>query len=753
MGKRKDALWNEHCQLGKLYPNGKGQREWQCRYCAKSLGGSLSRLKAHLAHVEGAGVLVCDKVPEHVKQEMHAKFFSGADVESNVCERPAAAATDAPLGNAGDNVISSDSQHHASPAQSEHVPSESMGTVGGSSRASAPTSAPPSQLLPMSAQLHANATTRQVRQRQTTMFDCSNNEKYKAAEIAERQLFFANALPFNLVNSPFYHNYVVKLGEAGSGYASRRIKYEALRVKHLNEECLSLHDRTKPLREGWRKYGVTIVSDGWKCGRKRSIVNFVAVSIHGCVFLKSVEASEHTKTGEWLYSQLKPIIEEIGPENVVQLVTDNAGNCVKMGSFLVRDFPHIVHGRCVCHVLDLLLEDIGKLEWVAPLIKECVSLVKFFTSHEKLLAAFRKIAPRDLVRPASTRFAYSFLVISQFVDDKMLRAMKMFVLTDDWVGEWSKTPGADNAEALIKNGEFWTACTELLVIMGPILKVLKLADKEGATMGLMFECMDHMQESLAKLAKDNIILKSKIDVVLRFIHTETVGMTPGPPAFDDLVFDDDEMNAGVEDTDLADDDEIPSKNRWAMMHNKLQSVGRLLHPLWLDLEEDEEAKSDMFDYFEMIAPGDLEKQRKLNDQYNAFRRAAPRNMQRELAKARDMRLKGVNWWESFGCSLPDLKTVALRVLSQPTSASAAERNWSVWSLIQTKRRARLKPENMEKLVYCYCNLRLMKLIEDRGMALMEVNVDELKMEAQWQRLVEMQLRMDDVENFLEQVEE
>ncbi|KAK5841926.1 hypothetical protein PVK06_004252 [Gossypium arboreum] len=50
--------------------------------------------------------------------------------------------------------------------------------------------------------------------------------------------------------------------------------------------------------------------------------------------------------------------------------------------------------------------------------------------------------------------------------------------------------------------------------------------------------------------------------------------------------------------------------------------------------------------------------------------------------------------------------LAIKVLSQTTSASNCERNWSTFSYIHTKARNRLKYKKLEKLVFTYSNMRL-----------------------------------------------
>ncbi|OAY66445.1 hypothetical protein ACMD2_20747, partial [Ananas comosus] len=57
-------------------------------------------------------------------------------------------------------------------------------------------------------------------------------------------------------------------------------------------------------------------------------------------------------------------------------------------------------------------------------------------------------------------------------------------------------------------------------------------------------------------------------------------------------------------------------------------------------------------------------------------------------------------------SAKHLKNIVVRVLSQTTTSSECERNWSTFTLIHTKVRNRLAYARLEKLVYIHYNMRL-----------------------------------------------
>ena len=69
-------------------------------------------------------------------------------------------------------------------------------------------------------------------------------------------------------------------------------------------------------------------------------------------------------------------------------------------------------------------------------------------------------------------------------------------------------------------------------------------------------------------------------------------------------------------------------------------------------------------------------------------------------------LFSAEWWLNYGESAPILRKVAIKVLSQTTTPSNCERNWSTFSLIHTKVRNRLTMQKLNKLVYIHYNIKL-----------------------------------------------
>ena len=110
----------------------------------------------------------------------------------------------------------------------------------------------------------------------------------------------------------------------------------------------------------WKDMGCSIMTDGWTDRRRRTLINFLVNSPKGSVFLKSIDASRISKTAEKIFHMIDEVVEEVGEENVVQIVTDNAVNYKDVGALLMAKRARLYWTLCAAHCIDLMLEDFEK---------------------------------------------------------------------------------------------------------------------------------------------------------------------------------------------------------------------------------------------------------------------------------------------------------------------------------------------------------------------------------------------------------
>ena len=113
-------------------------------------------------------------------------------------------------------------------------------------------------------------------------------------------------------------------------------------------------------KEEWKRTGCTIMSDGWTDRKRRSICNFLVNSPRGTVFLYSLDTSDISKTADKVFKMLDDVVEFVGEENVVQVVTDNAANFKTAKELLMQKREKLYWTPCTTHCIDLIFEDFEK---------------------------------------------------------------------------------------------------------------------------------------------------------------------------------------------------------------------------------------------------------------------------------------------------------------------------------------------------------------------------------------------------------
>jgi hypothetical protein len=216
-------------------------------------------------------------------------------------------------------------------------------------------------------------------------------------------------------------------------------------------------DGFKSHEESWKTSGCTLMTDAWTDKKGRGVMNLVVHSAHGVLFLDSVDCSAVKKNGKYIFDLVDRCIEDIGEENVVQVVTDNASVNVAAASLLAAKRPKIFWNGCAAHCLDLMLEDIGRLQPVQETIASARQLTAFLYAHTRVLDLMRKYLGKDLVRSGVTRFATAYLNLKSLQDNKK-ELERLFRDNDLNEMGYLKSAKGKKAEKVIKSEIFLEKC-------------------------------------------------------------------------------------------------------------------------------------------------------------------------------------------------------------------------------------------------------------------------------------------------------
>lgn len=398
----------------------------------------------------------------------------------------------------------------------------------------------------------------------------------EAADRAIARFFYAAGIPFNVAENRYFKEAIKAVAACGSSYCPPGRK--VLGTTMIDKELADVKRKTEAMMKICTSQGVTLVSDGWTSVQNRPIINFLMVSSEGAMFLSAIDTSGKEKNAEYIAEMLEVQIEKIGKEKVVQVVMDSAASCVAAGKLVMKKFPSIVCSPCTAHCLDLLLEDISRLQWVGAVIDQGHEVVKFLTNHQQALAYYRSHASLELLKPGDTRFATQFIMLQrlqQCKDDLQETVVQKEYKV--WVNKPKYREAGSRVSAVILSTAFWENVAQVVRLCIPIVEVLRLADGQAPCTGKIYWRMFQVHKSVAEA--DYLPAQSKAQLA-------------------DLVM-----------------------KRWTMLHTDLHAAGFVLDPEFQNFlqHENEEVINGFHAMVERVFPGDVQLQVKAIEQHSSYR--------------------------------------------------------------------------------------------------------------------------------------
>ncbi|XP_019178166.1 PREDICTED: uncharacterized protein LOC109173393 [Ipomoea nil] len=321
------------------------------------------------------------------------------------------------------------------------------------------------------------------------------------------------AIPFHAFEKDSFKMMLEATAQFGPGVESPS-RYE-MSETFLKKEVDKVKESLKIHEEEWKQNGCSIMTDAWTDRKRRSVMNLCVNSTLGIVFLTSKECSLDSHTSEYIYEFVEYGIEQVGVENVVQVVTDNASNNMGASKLLKEKRPTIFWTSCATHTINLMLQSIGNIPRYKKVLDQAKALTIFIYAHHKTLAMMRTFTnKRDIVRPGVTRFAFSFLTLQSLAEKKIeLRAM---FSSNEWEAcKFSKIAKGKVAHTTVTSLGFWQGVTACLKVFAPLVRVLRLVDCDskpsmGFVYGELMRAKEEIKHALSDVPRN---YKSIIDII------------------------------------------------------------------------------------------------------------------------------------------------------------------------------------------------------------------------------------------------
>ncbi|XP_020682348.1 uncharacterized protein LOC110099509 [Dendrobium catenatum] len=238
-------------------------------------------------------------------------------------------------------------------------------------------------------------------------------------------------------------------------------------------------------------------ADRWSDIKNRSLINILVNNPYGTVFLRSIEASDEVKNATFIFNLLDGIIEEIDEQLIVQVVTDNASAYKAAGQMLKEKRTHLYWTPCAAHCIDLILEDLGDLPQHKSALSRAKKITKFIYNHSWVLSLMRKFSKKEIIRPATTRFATSYLTLQSLMEVR--QPLEAIFISTEWLNSaWGKKSDGNEIRKIILNDKFWATVNYAILSTRPLVQVLRLVDAEKKpAMSFIYNAMDEAKEMIA----------------------------------------------------------------------------------------------------------------------------------------------------------------------------------------------------------------------------------------------------------------
>ncbi|KAL4198764.1 hypothetical protein AMTRI_Chr03g141730 [Amborella trichopoda] len=143
----------------------------------------------------------------------------------------------------------------------------------------------------------------------------------------------------------------------------------------------------------------------------------------------SVDASDVSKTTGLLCGLFDDVVKIVGPQYVVQFITDNTTNYRAVGLMSAGKYKTMYWMTCAGHCMDSIFEDIGNpdkcpkdfqfwdIEEVLKLVRKR-KVAKYIYNYTLVLSMMRRDCGRELICPVITHFATNFLSLESLLKSK-----------------------------------------------------------------------------------------------------------------------------------------------------------------------------------------------------------------------------------------------------------------------------------------------------------------------------------------------
>ena len=208
-------------------------------------------------------------------------------------------------------------------------------------------------------------------------------------QVAIGRFLFEIAVPLDAVRDSVYLQPMIDAIASGrSGVVAP--SYNDLRGWILKDVVEEVRNDVDWCKTRWERTGCSLLVSECNSQNGRTSLNFSVYCPEQTIFLKSVDVSDILHSPDALHDLLKQVVEEVGVQHVLQVITNSYEQYVVAGKRLMESLPSLYWSPSAAHCIRLMLEDFGKIEWIKSAIEQAKFVTRFIYKHTVIFKIMRR---------------------------------------------------------------------------------------------------------------------------------------------------------------------------------------------------------------------------------------------------------------------------------------------------------------------------------------------------------------------------
>ncbi|KAK3416882.1 hypothetical protein EUGRSUZ_H02626 [Eucalyptus grandis] len=335
-----------------------------------------------------------------------------------------------------------------------------------------------------------------------------------------------------IVWRPFFIDFVNAVAEHGSHY--KLPCHSVVKTKSVPDLEKEIVEYVANVKKSWNRTGCTLMSAIW-CDKGISFINIFAYSIEGMVLLTTAKILKGEATSTSLRNILCSVTQEMGPNSMVQYITNSAQDGGFYKDMPIGNYPHVYQTNCVAREIYLLLENIyNDIKWVRKAFDQARAVVTKIQKHDGISSSMKQFTNNWELKQSSTAKFYSNYRMLQSIME-VESELQLLVSSSEWPSlGFEKDESGEEVGEIICSSKFWSEGKEVPHALKPIFQVLCLVHSYGATCGFLYAAVEMAHEAIRQTYETNVdkyqtlweIFKLRQSRIIHPLHAAAAFLNP-----------------------------------------------------------------------------------------------------------------------------------------------------------------------------------------------------------------------------------